>query len=438
MRILLVKPRWSQQGGHEQVRYAQAVKFPALGLGLLAALSDGHDVRVADGGWEPIPFGEPFDLVGITVTTFASEEVYSIADRFRSQGVRVVLGGVHACIMTEECLEHADAVVVGEAEYTWPRLLRDAEEGTLQRVYRASEPTQLRHVPPVRRDLLGESTWFTAVEATRGCPNRCQYCYLPHVPWHEHRTRPVELVAEEIRKLPQKTFIFVDENIFANRTYALQLLRAIAPCKKFFLAQAPTDIAGDTELLDALQAAGCFNLQIGFQSFNRDVLAEAQVGQNQVARYRSFVEELHARRIVVSGFFIFGFDRDGPDVFRHTVEAIKELDVDDANLFALTPFPGTRLHARLASEGRLLPDRARRHFAWAHAVFRPAQMSPEELEDGIQWAYDQLYPHFRRKLKWVLWSQIRRLVRNPRFALGIVAGNVRQTRVAQLIGAPRR
>lgn len=436
MNILLVKPRWSQQGGHEQIRYAQAVKFPALGLGLLASLSDGHLVTIADGGWEPIPFDGDFDLVGITVTTFASQEVYAIADRFRARGIRVVLGGVHACIMTAECLEHADSVVVGEAEYTWPVLLRDAEAGRLQQVYRAERATEMRHIPAVRRDLLGESSWFTAVEATRGCPNLCHYCYLPHVPWHKHRTRPVELVAEEIRQLRQRAFIFVDENLFADREYALKLLRAIAPCRKFFLAQAPTNIAGDTELLDALQAAGCFNLQIGFQSFNREVLDEAKVHQNQVARYRSFVKELHARRIVVSGFFIFGFDRDGPEVFRHTVEAIRELDIDDANLFALTPFPGTRLYEKLAAEGRLLPDRPRRHFAWSHAVFQPTQMSPEALEDGIQWAYDQLYPHFRRKLLRVLWSQLPRLLRNPRFGWGIVSGNSRRTRVAQRIGAP--
>jgi radical SAM superfamily enzyme YgiQ (UPF0313 family) len=431
MRILLVKPRWSQQGGHEQVRYAERVKFPALGLGILAALSDGHDVEVADGGWQPIPFQKRYDLVGITVTTFAAQEVFAIADRFRSLGMTVVLGGVHASICPDECLAHADAVVIGEAEATWPRLLEDHAAGRLARTYRAPGPTDLSKVPRIRRDLLGESRWFTAVEATRGCPNRCHYCYLPHVPWHTHRTRPVADVAAEIGALRQRSFIFLDENLFTDRDYALALLRAIAPHKKFFLAQAPTNIAGDTELLDALERAGCFNLQIGFQSFNESVLLEAKVTHNRVAKYRSFVQDLHARRIVVSGFFIFGFDKDGPDVFGHTVSAIKDLDIDDANLFVLTPFPGTDLYASLAREGRLLPNRPRRNFAWAHAVFQPAQMEPEELEDGVQWAYDQLYPHFLKKLPKVLWSQSWRLLKNPRFALGIVAGNVRRPRIAQ-------
>jgi radical SAM superfamily enzyme YgiQ (UPF0313 family) len=431
MRILLVKPRWANLSGREQVRYAENVKFPALGLGILAALSEGHEVRIADGGWEPIPYGERFDLVGITVTTFASQEVYEIASRFRASGARVVLGGVHACIMTEECLRHADAVVVGEAEYLWPQVLRDAERGELAPVYRATRPTEMRHVPLPRRELLGEASWFTAVEASRGCPNRCSYCYLPHVPWHAHRTRPVELVLEEVRTLPQKAFIFVDENLFADREYALRLFRGLSQLKKFWIAQAPTDIAGDEELLDAMAEAGCFNVQVGFQSFNRSVLDAATVSHNRVERYRNFVDQLHARRIVVSGFFIFGFDQDGPDVFEHTVEAIRRLDVDDANLFVLTPFPGTKLHAHFEKEGRLLPERARRHFGWSHAVFQPAQMSPEVLEAGVQQAYDQLHPHFRRKLPGVLWSQLDRLLTNPRFAWGIVQGNFRRPRVGR-------
>ena len=348
------------------------------------------------------------------------------------------MGGVHAAICTGECQEHADAIVVGEAEYTWPQVLEDAEKGELQPLYEAHKPTEMRHVPLLRRDLLGEFDWFTSVEATRGCPNNCAYCYLPRVPWREHRVRPLSLVVEEIRNLPQKAFIFVDENIFGNREYALELFRAIAPLKKFWLVQAPTNIAGDTELLDAMEAAGCFNVQVGFQSFNRTTLKEAVVDHNieaalaadsQVEQYREFVADLRRRRIVVSGFFVFGFENDGPSVFADTVEMIKRIGIDDANLFVLTPFPGTPLYDKYEKEGRLLPDRAGMDFAWSRAIYRPKKMSPEELEKGVQWAYDQLYPHFRSKLKWVLWNQRSRLLFNLRFAWGVVEGNLRRSKV---------
>ena len=438
MKVLLVKPDWSRPDGREQVRYASAVKFPALALGILAALSQGHDVRVADANWEEIPLDGQFDLVGITVHTFSAVRAFEIAARFRASGAKVVLGGVHAAICTDECLEHADAVVVGEAEYTWPRVLEDMETGRLQRLYTAPNPTDLRHMPLPQRELLREFDWFTAVEATRGCPNKCSYCYLPRVPWAVHRTRPVKVVAEEIRNLPQRAFIFVDENIFGDRDYAIELFRAIAPFKKFWLVQAPTNIAGDTELLDAMQAGGCFNVQVGFQSFNRKTLKEAVVTQNlqdalaansQIEQYRAFVKDLRRRRIVVSGFFVFGFENDGTEVFADTVEMIKRVGIDDANLFVLTPFPGTPLYEKYKKEGRLLPDRAGMDFAWSRAIYQPKKMTPEELEQGVQWAYDQLYPHFRRKLKWVLWNQRSRLLFNLRFAWGVVEGNLRHSRV---------
>ena len=215
MRILLIKPRW--EIGYGQMRYAKRVRFPALGLGILAALSEGHYVEVVDANWDPIPFDDNWDLVGITVTTFAADASYELAARFRSRGARVVLGGIHPTIMTEEAGEHADAVVVGEAEGVWPTLLQDAALDNLQPVYRAEAPTDMTLVPRARRDVLKEAPWFTAVEASRGCPNKCIYCYLPATPWARFRPRPVEDVVEEVRSLPQAVFIFVDENIFTDR-----------------------------------------------------------------------------------------------------------------------------------------------------------------------------------------------------------------------------
>lgn len=428
MRVLLVKPSWYLPG--RMVRYAQAVRFPPLGLGILAALSGGHEVTIADGAIQDIPYNGRWDLVAVTTTTFTSSRAYEIAARFRQRGIPVILGGVHASIMPEECLEHADAVAIGEPEYLWPTILQDAQDGRMAGIYRAPRPTNMADVPFPRRDLMHESSWFTSVEATRGCPNKCKYCYLPSVPWAVHRTRPVELVQEEIRRLKQGTFIFVDENLFADRAYAMELFSRIAPYRKSFLVQAPTNISEDDELLDALARAGCFNVQVGFQSFNPRSLEVAGVGHNRIDRYRDFVRKLHRRRIVVSGFFVFGFDSDTPDVFDTTVEAIKRIGIDDANLFVVTPFPGTEFYAQYEREGRLVPDRQPDQYGWGHAVFQPRHMTPRELESGVQRTYDRLHPYFRKRLKWVLLSQLPRLVRNPQLALGIVRGNLRRVQVA--------
>jgi len=429
MRILLVKPDWTPTGGRGQVRYARHVRFAPIGLGILAALSDGHDVRVVDANWESVPFDEPFDLVGITTTTFASQRAFELACRFRSRGAQVVLGGVHASLMPEECLRHADAAVVGEGEYVWKDVLADASRRQLAGVYRADRITDMRDVPSPRRDLLHESSWFTCVEASRGCLYRCRYCYLPSVPWREHRTRPLDAVVGEVASLPQGAFIFVDENLLQARDFALSLFREIAPLRKIWLVQAPTSIAGDFELMDAMAHAGCFNVQMGFQSFSRASLEDAGVDHGRVDRYRDVVESLQQRGIIVSGFFMFGFDTDGPDVFDRTVEAIQDIGVDDANLFVSTPFPGTEFHARYEREGRLLPGRLREQFGWSHAVFQPVHMTPEELENGVQRAYDRLHGHFRRRLKEVIRRQWKNLARNPRFLAAMIRGNLSTTRV---------
>jgi len=428
MRILLVKPRWFVRGG--QYRYLEHVHFSNLSLGILAALSEGHDVVAVDGDRQPILYDVDVDLVGITATTFTSERAFAIADRFRQRGVKVVLGGVHPSLMPDECLRHADAVVVGEAEYVWRTVLADAERGALAQRYQADRPTDMDDVPFPRRDVLGEPGWFACVQATRGCTNRCRYCYLPATPWSSYRKRSVDLVAQEVAGLKQKLVYFVDDNLFVDRDYVLKLLRAIAPLRKTWAIQAPTTIGDDPEVLDAMGASGCFNVQVGFQSFNPKSLDWAAVRQNRVEKYADLVAKLHARGIFVTAFFMFGFDTDGPDVFDATVEMARNIDVDDANCYVLTPYPGTDFHEQFRREGRLLEDRRRTQFGWSHAVFQPKQMTPEQLEQGVQRVYDQLYPFFRRK---VMRSLVRRFpffFRHPQLLRVVAAGSRRHARVA--------
>lgn len=432
MRILLIKPDWNMAAGH--IRYGKGIRFPALSLALIAALSKDHDVRIVDESWDPIPYDDPVDLVGITTTTFTSEAAYEIAAGFRARGVPVVLGGVHASIMAEECGQHVDAVVVGEAEYSWPKVLKDAEKGKLKPLYRAPKPTDMQDVPLARRDLLHEDAWFTSVEASRGCPHKCRYCYLPHVPWRVHRTRPVDVVCDEIGSLPQKTFSFVDENLFADRDYAVQLFRAIAPHGKSWLLQVPTTVSDDDELIDAMAEGGCFDAQIGFQSFNPKALNFATVSHNRIRKYKSLVRKMHDRNIIVTGFFVFGFDSDDTRVFDTTVKMIKEIDVDDVCLFINTPFPGTSFYEQYQREGRLIEGTNRSHFAFSHATFEPKHMTGKELEDGVQSAYDKLYPHFVKKLPSVLMSHYRMALDNPGLALAMASGNLRRP---HLTGRPQ-
>ena len=374
MRILLLKPRWFVHGG--QYRYLEHVRFTPLSLGILAALSEGHEVRIVDGDWEKVPLEEDFDLVGITATTFTSERAFELADKFRARGAKVVIGGVHPSIMPDECLQHAHSAVAGEAEYVWKDVLADTGKGKLKPVYQADRLTDMNDVPMPRRDLLSEPSWFACVQATRGCPNSCKYCYLPSVPWKKFRKRSLELVQEEIRQLKQSVLFFVDDNIFADRDYAVSIFDGIAKYRKAWSIQAPTTIGDDEALLDSMARSGCFNVQIGFQSFNKKSLQWAAVDHNVVDKYRGLVEKLHKRNILATGFFMFGFDSDGPDSFEGTAEMIKQIDLDDANLYILTPYPGTAMYAQFGREGRLLSGHERIHYGWSHAVFQPKAHVP--------------------------------------------------------------
>jgi radical SAM superfamily enzyme YgiQ (UPF0313 family) len=178
-----------------------------------------------------------------------------------------------------------------------------------------------------------------------------------------------------------------------------------------------------------MAAGGCFNVQVGFQSFNKDSLKWACVEHNRAEKYRELVWKLHDQKIIVTGLFIFGFDTDGPGAFDATIEQAKFIDIDDANLYILTPYPGTPIYARFQREGRLLEGMRCTQFGWSHAVFHPKQMTHEELEHGVQRAYDMLYPFFRKKLRRVIFKRFSWILKHPRLAQVLVGGNIRHARV---------
>jgi radical SAM superfamily enzyme YgiQ (UPF0313 family) len=403
MKILLVKPRWFVKDG--VYRFLTHVSFQPLHLGILAALSDGHDVKVVDQDWDEVPFAEDFDLVGLTVTTFSSRRAFDIADAFREKGVKVVMGGVHACLMPEECLQHADAIVVGEAEYVWPQLLKDAAAGALKKTYEQDEPTNMDDVPIPRRDLLRQNSLVGMIQATRGCNHACKFCYLPNVPWHRHRRRSPDKVYEELKGMKQNVIFFVDDNLFVDEEYAIALCEKIAPLKKAWSVQAPTTIAKSPRLLQAMQKSGCFFVQVGFQTVHPGSLQRAGVVQNKIENYQEVVRRFHEHRILVQGFFVFGFDGEDQQIFKTAETHIKQMGLEDALLYILTPYPGTPIYDQLKSEGRLLLD-DRDKYGWANAVFQPARMTAQELEQGVQQTYENLFYFFKRRapkqiLKWL-------------------------------------
>ncbi|MFH2019991.1 MAG: radical SAM protein [archaeon] len=422
MKILLIKPKWYLD--YAPYKYTEVIRFPPVNLGIIAALSNGHDVRIIDEDGEQIPYNEKFDLVGITIVAFTADRAFKIADKFRKNGVKVILGGIHPSLVPKDCIKHADSVAIGEVEYTWKEILADAKKGKLKRIYDCSKiKVNMDDIPFPRRDLYNQKYTFEAFQATKGCSHGCRFCYLSDVPWSSFKTRSIPKVIDEIKQIKTPYIIFLDDNLFLNKNYARELFKAMIPLKKLWWAQAPSDIYKDEELVRLMSKSGCYAVAIGFQSFNPSSLENAHVLHNKVSEYQTLIKLLHKYNIMVQSFFIFGFDSDTKAVFKDTVTMIKKLDIDDAYLYILTPYPGTGLYKELEKEGRIVVKDLSK-YNWYNCVFTPKNMTIKDMHEGIRWSYNELTTHFRRQLPRKFLKYWRLAVTNPHLAQVIVKGQL--------------
>jgi radical SAM superfamily enzyme YgiQ (UPF0313 family) len=340
--------------------------------------------------WQPFP-----QVVGITVHLTFAERAYELARWFRSRGARVVLGGLHVLSCPDEAAPYADALAVGEGVQLWPQILRDVEAGTLRPVYRGDYHRPYRDEPDPRRDLLPRDSFLTSTSliATRGCHNRCGFCYLAtdglHMPY---QVRDVEQVVAEFRADGQPYGVFTDNNLGSRPDYLRRLCRALRPLEKIWSAAVTIDLTDDPSLVREMALAGCTGVFIGFESLTDDNLADARKKTPQTADYARRVAVLHDHGIQVNGSFVLGFDHDRPDVFARTAAWVEANRLECATFHILTPYPGTPLFRQMEAEGRLL------HRNWAlydtgHVVFRPRHMTPDELATGYAWCYRRLFSH---------------------------------------------
>jgi radical SAM superfamily enzyme YgiQ (UPF0313 family) len=349
------------------------------------------EVRIVDEMVEDVDFSTPADLVGVTAITGTAQRAFNIADRFRAGGARVVLGGVHPTLRTEESLLHADAVVRGYAERTWPRLLRDFAAGRLQRIYE----DQVQFDPALiispdrstihRRDYLG---WGT-VEMSRGCSNKCDFC-ISH---RFHRTficRPIGDVIAEVKSLRSKIIFFLDPNLIGNREHAKEFFTEFAKLRKWWVGCASLDVIEDPELLSIMAKSGCRGLLMGFESIRREALESSGKVRNLGKTYAQVVDTLHDHGILVQACFVFGFDTDDVSVFEETADYLVHARFDLPQISIYTPFPGTPVFDRLEQEGRIL-TRNWSLYNGQNVVFRPLHMTVGELERGTDLVRKRAY-----------------------------------------------
>lgn len=370
--------------------------YPPYVLGTLAGLTPADiNVVIEDQNVQDINYEEPVDIVGITVIVHTAYNAFKIADEYRKRGVFVFMGGVFVEACPEECLKHADSVILCEVEQIWGDILQDYISGKYKKRYELSERPEIKGLPLPRHDLLQNSKYLTnnLVMISKGCLNRCQFC-TGGVHWKgQVKTRDINDIITEIKSLnPDEPYIFLDDNLIWNPEFAKEVFRALIPLKiQWICSGACVDSVEDLELVQLAKDSGCLAMLLGFETVDEKTLKASSKGFNKVENYYKTVENFHDVGIAVQGSFIFGLDGDTSDTIRNTVQFIKDAKLDMLTLNMLYPYPGTPFRKKLEREGRLIKDdKEWEHFKYNRLMFIPQNMTTEELEDGFKWATMEL------------------------------------------------
>ena len=388
MKLTLIRPNLGD--------YRSSDAMPPLAMGILAARASGWDIAFYDEKAEALPESDQPDLAALSVETFTAHRAYAVADAYRARGVPVVMGGYHPSFLPDEALEHADAVVVGDAEGVWERLLEDFREGRLAHRYTGGNGTPLTDYRLDRSIYRGKR--YAPVELVqygRGCRFACDFCSIHSFYGTSLRVRHLDGLVAEIESLPKRRLLFfVDDNLFGRKLDLLALLDALEPLNRRWSCQISIDVARDEALLDRMAEGGCSFVLIGFESLNPASLRQMGKRWNKVSGpYGNVVRALHTRGIGIYGTFVFGYDADTADTIARTVDFALESRLEIANFNPLTPTPGSALYSRLLSEGRLLSPRwwLDPDYRYGDAIFEPRGMRANELAEGVFEARERFY-----------------------------------------------
>ncbi len=360
---------------------------PELTLPAVAAcIPKNHNIRLIHENFEDIDYSNEYDLVGISCFTLFAPQVYEIADKYRKLGVPVVLGGYHPSALPEEAKQHADSVVIGEAEITFPKLLDDLEKGCLQPFYKTDELVKPENIHPLRRDLFKSNQLSDGIRITRGCPNKCEFCSITHFFKHSYRKRPLENVMKELKSLPDRLITIHDANITSDLEYSKEFFRTMIQenIHKKWLGNGNINlIAKDEEFLKLAKESGCICWTTGFESISQDSLNSVKKSSNKVSEYGSWIKKIKEHGMAINGLFIFGFDHDYPDIFDKTLKALDQWKVDAGEFNILTPLPGTPVFDKMDAEGRILTKDWSK-YTQTQTVFQPKNMTVDELNNGLK------------------------------------------------------
>ena len=369
--------------------------FPPLGLTTLAAYLRPDDRAVlVDEHVEQLRTDDRPDLVLIQVYITNAYRAYRLADWYRARGSYVVLGGLHVTSLPQEAAPHADTIVLGPAEQTFPQFLDDFRRGEPQPIYRSLAGRTLDRVPPIRRDLIKRRNYLVpnSIVVTRGCPQHCDFCYKDAFfeGGRTFYTQRVDAALAEIDRLPGRHLYFLDDHLLGNPRFARDLFSGMRGMGRLFQGAATVDSILRGDLIEHAAEAGLRSLFVGFETLTSGNLERSQKRQNLGRDYSAVTSRLHSLGIMINGSFVFGMDDDTDDVFARTVDWAVTHGLTTSTFHVQTPYPGTGLYARMEQQGRLT-TRNWDLYDTRHVVYQPAQLTPDALECGYHWAYREFY-----------------------------------------------
>jgi len=377
--------------------------FPPLGLATLAAyLKPDDEAVIEDEHVAPLHIEDFPDLVVIQVYITSARRAYQLADHYRARGAFVALGGLHVTSLPDEAAPHADAIFLGPGEQTFPRFLAELRTGQIRRRapgqqvhrYASTSDRTLDRVPPLRRDLIKRRMYLVpnSIVVTRGCPQHCDFCYKDAFfqGGRSFYTQRVDDALAEMSRLPGRHLYFLDDHLLGDRRFGEALFEGMRGMGRLFQGAATVDSILRGDLIERAANAGLRSIFVGFETLTPGNLARANKRQNLGRDYAAVTQRLHDLGIMINGSFVFGMDDDDDDVFRRTVDWAIEHGITTATFHIQTPYPGTRLFARMQAEDRIVTH------DWdlydtRHVVYRPARLSPRALKEGYDWAYREFY-----------------------------------------------
>jgi len=387
MKILLLSPCKDTAQ-----RRSKFIMIPQLALHLIAGLTPPeHTVKIVEEEIEDINLDEDCDLVGLSCMTANAPRAYHLAREFRKRGKTVVMGGIHPSILPDESLQHADSVVIGEVEGVWTQLLEDWKRGRLLKKYHKPYPSLEKYVTlRTRGDTKKRLFDVVPVMTTRGCPWGCDFCCVHDIYGRKIRHIPVGNVVQDIVDSGGRFFLFLDDNIVGDSTYAKNLFKAVKPLGIKWVGQASISFVDNTELLKLAAQSGCKAMFFGLESVSKIQMKKMRKSMKDLQKLEQAIQKVKDAGIYFHASMIFGFDDDTMDVFPETLNFLVKHRISSASLNVLTPYPGTKVYSQFSQEGRLLTDNWK-YYDHNTVVFQPKNMSPFELQAGRLWVSSEFH-----------------------------------------------